>query len=107
MTAELKSVMEENVKDKVKQILTEYLQVNGHRKTPERYAILDTIYSIKGHFDIDTLYNYMANEGKFRVSGLLFIIPSFFLSMQNWLLNISSAILPSTSVRTTMKPIIT
>ena len=101
MTAELKSVMEENVKDKVKQILTEYLQVNGHRKTPERYAILDTIYSIKGHFDIDTLYNYMANE------GLLFIIPSFFLSMQNWLLNISSAILPSTSVRTTMKPIIT
>ena len=87
MTAELKSVMEENVKDKVKQILTEYLQVNGHRKTPERYAILDTIYSIKGHFDIDTLYNYMA--------------------MQNWLLNISSAILPSTSVRTTMKPIIT
>ena len=68
MTAELKAVMEENVKDKVKQILTEYLQVNGHRKTPERYAILDTIYSIKGHFDIDTLYNYMANEGKFRVS---------------------------------------
>ena len=58
------SVMEENVKDKVKQILTEYLQVNGHRKTPERYAILDTIYSIKGHFDIDTLYNYMANEGE-------------------------------------------
>lgn len=107
MTAELKSVMEENVKDKVKQILTEYLQVNGHRKTPERYAILDTIYSIKGHFDIDTLYNYMANEGKFRVAGLLFIIPSFFLSMQNWLLNISLAILPSTSVRTTMKPIIT
>ena len=69
MTAELKSVMEENVKDKVKQILTEYLQVNGHRKTPERYAILDTIYSIKGHFDIDTLYNYMANEGKFHQFG--------------------------------------
>ena len=108
MTAELKSVMEENVKDKVKQILTEYLQVNGHRKTPERYAILDTIYSIKGHFDIDTLYNYMANEGKFRVSrATLYNTIILFYRCKNWLLNISLAILPSTSVRTTMKPIIT
>ena len=60
--------MEENIKDTVKQILTEYLQKNGHRKTPERYAILDTIYSIKGHFDVDELYSYMAEKEKFRVS---------------------------------------
>jgi Fe2+/Zn2+ uptake regulation proteins len=60
--------MEENVKDKVKQILTDYLQANRHRKTPERYAILDAIYSINGHFDIETLYHIMENEGKFRVS---------------------------------------
>ena len=60
--------MEENIKDTVKQILTEYLQTNGHRKTPERYAILDTIYSIKGHFDMDMLYTYMEKEGHFRVS---------------------------------------
>ena len=56
--------MEENIKDTVKQILTEYLQKNGHRKTPERYAILDTIYSIKGHFDVDELYSYMAEKEK-------------------------------------------
>jgi Fur family ferric uptake transcriptional regulator len=60
--------MEENIKDTVRQILTEYLQANGHRKTPERYAILDMIYSITGHFGIDELYHYMETEGEFRVS---------------------------------------
>ena len=58
----------QNVKDTVRQIFTEYLNANGHRKTPERYAILDTIYSIDGHFDIDTLYSLMADHEKFRVS---------------------------------------
>ena len=60
--------MEENIKETVKQMLTEYLQKNGHRKTPERYAILDMIYTIKGHFDVDTLYHSMEDEGQFRVS---------------------------------------
>lgn len=60
--------MEENVKETVKQIFTEYLQANGHRKTPERYAILESVYSIKGHFGIDELYRYMETESKFRVS---------------------------------------
>ena len=67
MNPECNEPMEEQIKDKVKQILTDYLQKNGHRKTPERYAILETIYSIKGHFDIDTLYSYMAEKEKFRV----------------------------------------
>lgn len=60
--------MEDKVKDIVRGILTEYLEKNGHRKTPERYAILDTIYSIKGHFEIEQLYCYMAEQEKFRVS---------------------------------------
>ena len=55
-------------KDTVRQIFTEYLTANGHRKTPERYAILDTIYSIDGHFDIDMLYSRMMDQENFRVS---------------------------------------
>lgn len=56
------------VKDTVKQIFTEYLKANGHRKTPERFAILETIYSIDGHFDIEMLYMRMKDQERFRVS---------------------------------------
>jgi Fur family ferric uptake transcriptional regulator len=59
---------QQNIKDTVRQIFTEYLNNNGHRKTPERFAILDTIYSIEGHFGIDALYLMMMNQEKFRVS---------------------------------------
>ena len=58
----------DKLREKVKQIFTEYLTIKGHRKTPERYAILDTIYSLNGHFDIDELYDLMMNEERFRVS---------------------------------------
>ena len=55
------------LKEQVKTEFTDYLSLHKHRKTPERYAILEHIYSSKGHFDMDSLYNSM-KQSNFRVS---------------------------------------
>ncbi|MDR2414351.1 MAG: transcriptional repressor [Odoribacteraceae bacterium] len=57
----------EKIKETVKEIFTAYLRQKKYRKTPERYAILDEIYSHAGHLDIESLYRFMKSKN-YRVS---------------------------------------
>ena len=60
--------MRESVKETVKDILTHYLELNKYRKTPERYTILDAVYSTTGHFTLEELGDKLIDEYNFRVS---------------------------------------
>ncbi|MEO0571633.1 MAG: transcriptional repressor [Bacteroidota bacterium] len=51
----------------VRQVLTNYLKEMGHRKTPERFAMLEEIYQSEIHFDVDELYFQMKSKN-YRVS---------------------------------------
>jgi Fur family ferric uptake transcriptional regulator len=56
------SVNKSQAMEQVRKTFTEYLEAKKQRKTPERYAILDEIYSQSDHFDVETLYIQMKNR---------------------------------------------
>jgi Fur family ferric uptake transcriptional regulator len=60
--------MKEDVKIAVKNILTAYLEMNRHRKTPERYKILEAVYSMTGHFTLEELGERLEKQFRFPVS---------------------------------------
>lgn len=59
--------MEANLLEKVHAVLDCYLENNNHRKTPERYAVLDAVYQMQYYFSLEELGQKL--EGRnFRVS---------------------------------------
>lgn len=60
--------MNDRVRTSVREVLNRYLDINNHRRTPERYAILDAVYGMKGLFSLDTLGDKLMSETKFPVS---------------------------------------
>ena len=75
--------MKESVIVAVERLLDNYLEMNNHRKTPERYTILRAIYSINGHFTLDDLKARLAQEMDFPVSrATLYNTLNLFMSLR-------------------------
>ncbi|MBK7110640.1 MAG: transcriptional repressor [Chitinophagales bacterium] len=57
--------MEEHLKkqfDEVKNIFSAHLETHGLRKTPERFSILEEIYSRTDHFDAESLFSHLLKK---------------------------------------------
>jgi len=48
--------------NEVSRIFNSYLKSRGHRKTPERYSVLQEVFNQSSHFNVESLYLKMKNE---------------------------------------------
>jgi len=60
------------------QVLRDYLRNRGLRRTPEREQVLQEIFEIHGHFDVDELYLRLRSKGsKVSKASIYRTIPLF------------------------------
>lgn len=60
--------MKERVKITARNVLTACLERDNHRKTPERFAILDAACELDRQFSVEELNDTLNTSGRFRVS---------------------------------------
>ncbi|MDD4821459.1 MAG: Fur family transcriptional regulator [Bacteroidales bacterium] len=65
--------------EKAKKILNSYLSTHKLRRTPERYKILEYIYSRNRHFTIEDLQNWVEDEKLFISRTTLYNTIKLFL----------------------------
>lgn len=58
--------------DHARHILDSYLEATAKRHTPERYAILEAIYQLEGHFTVEELNNLLENHRFFISRATLY-----------------------------------
>jgi Fur family transcriptional regulator, ferric uptake regulator len=58
---------QDDINREVMTLFSAYLETHGHRKTQERFSILEEIYSRTDHFDAEALYIHMTGN-RHRVS---------------------------------------
>ena len=74
------SLKKKEINNEIIDVFTKFLNHHNHRKTPERFSILNEIYSIDGHFDIDSLYEKMNKKITELVEQLFIIQLTFYFN---------------------------
>jgi len=64
--SDFERMREDNSYEQIKEVFTDYLVKHKHRKTPERFAILERIGSYQSHFNAEKLFCDM--QENYRVS---------------------------------------